>query len=69
MAEIKELIDTIFDPVIGWLTMIRQTISSMQVPASRGLDVGQYLGPLTSLGPGWTTFITTGIFLGMVYLI
>ncbi len=63
------LIDTIFAPLLGWLLNIRTMISELSVPLSRPINVSDYFGPFALLGPYWITFITTGAFLGFVYIV
>lgn len=63
------LIDTIFNPVLAWLSSISMYIHSLSVPVARPLNLSLYLGPFAYLGPYWITFITTGIFLAFVYII
>lgn len=63
------LIDTIFNPVLAWLSSISMYIHSLSVPVARPLNISQYLGPFVYLGPYWITFITTGIFLAFVYIV
>jgi len=64
-----DLINTIFNPVLMWLDNIRMMITNLAVPTSRGLNIGIYLSPFAFLGIGWITFISTGIALGLTYLI
>ncbi len=62
------IIDTIFEPLLSWLLMIRTHISSLSVPVSRPLNISQYLGPLALFGPYWLTFITTAFTFGFIFL-
>lgn len=63
------LIDTIFAPFLEWLIKIKTFIQMLSVPASRPLNISNYLGPFALLGPYWMTFITTAAFLGFVYIV
>lgn len=69
MGEIRNLIDTIFDPIIGWLTIIIENINKLSVPVARPLNIDLYFGPFVHLGPYWLTLITTICFLAFVYVI
>lgn len=62
-------IDTIFNPVIGWLDSIAANLRSLSVPVSRPLDFGRYFGQFSFLGPAWTTLITTICTLGFIYFV
>lgn len=65
----KPLIDTIFGPVLAWLTNIQNYISELKVPLARPLDISQYLGPFAMLGPYWVTFISTACVLAFIYVV
>lgn len=64
----RGLIDSIFLPFIGWLNDIYNWILQLSVPVSRGLNIGDYLGPLSYFGM-WSTVITTLIFMLFVYVL
>lgn len=65
----RALIDTIFHPVLNWLTTIFETIQQLSVPLSRPVDIGMYLGPFVLLGSGWITFISTACALAFIYIV
>ena len=65
----KNLIDTIFSPVLLFLNSISDSLRSLSVPLARPLDFGKYLGHFTFLGPVWITFITTVCTLGFIYFL
>lgn len=65
----KDLIDTIFNPVIGWLDGIIEMIIKLSVPVGKGINFSYYLSPFYALGPYWSTFILTTFTLGGIYLI
>lgn len=65
----KSLIDTVFNPLIAWLTSISSSISKLSVPLARPIDISQYLGPFAYLGPYWITFISTACVLAFVYIV
>jgi hypothetical protein len=66
-VEIRALIDTIFGPVLGWLTKIYTSISDLSIPLSRPLNVDKYFGYFGLLGSGWQDFIKTVCALAFVY--
>lgn len=65
----KNLIDTIFSPVLVFLTTIADALRSLSVPVARPLDFGKYFGYFSFLGPIWITFITTACTLAFIYFI
>ncbi|MND45548.1 hypothetical protein D3C76_316290 [compost metagenome] len=65
----RNFIDTIFNPVLGWLGSISSGLRSLSVPVARPLDFGRYFGQFSFLGPKWITLITTICALGFIYLI
>lgn len=64
----RALIDTIFSPVLAWLTSIYNQIQEMSVPLARPLDVSKYLGVFGYMG-AWTSFVTTAFALGFIYMV
>ncbi|PAF30773.1 hypothetical protein [Paenibacillus sp. 7516] len=65
----KNLIDTIFGPVIMFLTTISDSLRSLSVPVARPLDFGKYFGHFSFMGPIWITVVTTICTLGFIYFI
>lgn len=65
----RNLIDTIFGPVLNWLNNISQSIRDLSVPVSRPLDPSKYFGYFGFLGSHWITLITTVMTLGFIYLL
>ncbi|RJG23298.1 hypothetical protein DQX05_13790 [Paenibacillus thiaminolyticus] len=65
----RNLIDTIFSPVVTFLGSISDSLRSLSVPVARPLDFGKYLGHFAFLGPAWITFITTVCTLGFIYFL
>lgn len=65
----RDLVDTVFGPSIGWLTAIYDKLSSLSIPLSRPLDLSNYFGYFKIMGPTWTSCITTTIALSVIYLI
>jgi hypothetical protein len=66
---VRALIDTIFSPVLMWLTGIFESIQKLSVPLAHPLDIGMYLGPFVLLGPAWITFISTACALAFIYVV
>lgn len=65
----KGLIDSVFGPVIEFLTTILTFIEELSVPVSRPFDPSNYLAPLTLLGPYWFNFVTTVCMLAFIYVV
>jgi hypothetical protein len=65
----RGVIDTIFNPLLMWLTSIYNNIMELSVPLSRPFDPSKYLGPFALLGPFWIAFITSAFTLGFVYIV
>lgn len=63
----RDFFDTIFNPFVNWLTSISDKISSLSVPVARQLNLSNYLGYFSILGPTWTTVITTILALAFIY--
>ena len=64
----RNFIDTLFDPVLGFLNPIAASLRNLSVPLSRPLDLGKYFGYFSFLGPAWMTVITTTCTLAFIYL-
>lgn len=65
----RNLIDTIFYPVLSWLTGIYTNLDNLSVPLSRPLDVKKYLGIFSLLGPAWTSFIINVLLMAFIYMV
>jgi hypothetical protein len=65
----NDLIDSIFAPLLGWLTDLYNRINSLSVPLSRPLNLSNYFGYFSLLGTAWTTVITSIIALAAIYFI
>jgi hypothetical protein len=63
------LIDTICDPVTGWLQYILDSISNMQLPLNHPLDISHYLGVFALLGPAWVSFIINACLMAFIYVV
>ncbi len=66
---INNFIDTLFGPVLGWLSSVSGAIRDMSVPVSRPLNFGRYFGYFSFLGPAWMTVITTACVLAFIYFV
>jgi hypothetical protein len=66
---LKGIIDTIFSPFLNWLNSIYNSIMSLEVPLSRPINIGEYLGIFGYLGPYWISFIVTAGLLGFIYIV
>lgn len=65
----RNLVDTIFSPVLNFLNIISDSLRSLSIPIARPIDFSRYLGYFNFLGPAWTTFITTVCTLAFIYFI
>lgn len=67
------LIDSLFDPVLQLIENMQNRISSIGTVAARGIDLDNYFGFLTILGPSWvgvmTSFLAALVFLTVLYMI
>lgn len=66
-VNIRALIDTIFNPVLQWLTSIYNSIMSLTVPVSRPFNIDNYFGVFGLMGSGWTDFVKTVCALAFIY--
>lgn len=65
----RDLIDSIFSPLLLWLTDIYSRIHELSVPLARPINLSNYFGIFNFLGPTWTSCITTIIALAVIYFI
>lgn len=65
----RNIIDSIFGPVLTWLNDIYVSISNLFVPLSRPINFGRYFGYFSFLGPVWITFIQTVCTLAFIYFV
>jgi hypothetical protein len=69
----KNLIDSIFNPVIKLMDQMQSKLSSIGTISAKGLDLDNYLGFLTILGPSWSgvisSFLSALSFIGILYLV
>lgn len=65
----RNLIDSVFAPVIGWLQMIIDNLRGVSVPLSRPFDLSNYVGYVSIFGPYWEMFVKQALLLLVVYLI
>lgn len=52
------LIDSIFNPITGFLQMGIDYLDRISLISSRGLYLGNFLGPVAFLGQKWTMLLT-----------
>jgi hypothetical protein len=65
---VRDLIDSIFNPLLTWLTDVYNRISELSIPLARPLDLSNYFGFFNFLGPNWTSLINTILALSFIYL-
>jgi len=65
----RNFIDTIFAPVLAWLTGIYDALDSMRVSTARPIDFNNYFGWFGLLGPSWTLLIVNIGLLGFIYFV
>jgi len=64
-----DLIDTMFSPLLGWLTDLYNRILMLSVPLGRPLDLSNYFGFFKILGSTWMMVISQMIGLSVIYFI
>jgi hypothetical protein len=64
-----DLIDSIFTPLLSWLSDLYNRIHDLSIPLARPINLSSYFGYFNILGPVWRTCITTTIALTVIYLI
>jgi hypothetical protein len=67
--QVTDLVDSIFGPLLTWLTDIYNRISQMSVPLAHPLNLSNYFGVFNVLGPDWTTVITSILALSFIYFL
>lgn len=65
----KALIDSIFGPVLDWLTSMIDLLHEASIPAARPLDPSDYLGIYAQVGAGWIGFIASAMLMFVVYVV
>ena len=67
------LIDSLFDPVLTLLDNMQSRISNIGTIAARGIDLDNYFGFISILGPSWSgvisSFLAALLFLSVLYMI
>lgn len=63
------LIDTIFSPVMNWLSQIISYLHSATIPKSYSLELGSLFAPLNMISPSWTLLITNIFIMFVTYSI
>lgn len=44
-------------PLAGWLSTVQQDLAGLSLGVERGINLGQYLSPVSVLGPGWVAAV------------
>lgn len=65
--QMRDFIDTLFHPVTGWLIDTKKYLSELFVPAAQVLNLDNYLGYVSWLGPQWKSFIVTACMFAFIY--
>ncbi|MNN62873.1 hypothetical protein D3C81_1782070 [compost metagenome] len=65
----RNLVDSVFSPLINWLNNVISYLQHLSVPLSRPLDYSKYFGYFSMLGSYWMTLITTVCVLSFIYMI
>lgn len=55
----RNLIDSIFDPIFSILDNMQSKIDSIGTIAAKGIDLDNYFGFITILGPSWSGVISS----------
>ena len=63
------LVDTIFDPILGWIDKVIEILQMAIVPVARPFDPSDYLGIYGQIGQGWIGFITSGLVMCFIYVV
>jgi len=61
--------DSIFNPFIDWLIMIKENLNNASVPVSQGFNATVLFAPIARLSPMWSTLITNVFLLAFIYLV
>lgn len=65
----KNLIDTIFNPILDFIDNISSSLSELSIPLSRPIPIENYLAVFNYLGPYWTAFLISIITMAFIYLV
>lgn len=65
----RNLIDSLFRPVLDWLANTTSYLSDLSVPVSMPVDFSKYFGYFSVLGPKWQLMITTLMALLFIYFL
>ena len=69
MIKINALIDTIFGPVLNWLTQILNALKMGDTPTNFVLNIGNIFRPLNMISPAWSLFLSNAFVLIAIYFI
>lgn len=66
-------INSVFNPVLQFLNMIIDRLSSIGTMSAKGIRLGDYFGFFAILGPAWTgvitSFLTAFMFVFILYMV
>ena len=63
------LIDTVFSPVLNWLTQIYNYLINVNIPTFHALNLGNIFRPLNMISPAWSFLISNVFVMAVAYLI
>lgn len=63
------LINTIFNPVLSWLTKLLSYLKLASTPKAYVLNFGNLFRPLNMISPAWSLFLSNVFVMVGVYLI
>lgn len=63
------LIDTLFYPILSWISSLRDTLLSARVPLSQSLPLDSLFSPVAMLSPSWQLVISNIFMMVFIYLI
>lgn len=63
------IIDTLFQPIINWLSQILGYLVSASTPKAYVLNFGNLFRPLNMISPAWSLFLSNVFVMVATYLI
>jgi len=64
----QSYLQSLLNPALQFLSTARDNLAGIALGARRGIDLGAYLGPLATLGPGFQAMLST-LVVGAVVLV
>lgn len=61
------LIDTIFNPVINWLSLLKNYLLQARITDSFGLSFSNVFAPITALSPSWAMVVSNVMVMIFIY--